>query len=71
MSKTFVQNNYKSGDIVAAKSNPELKLVIRRYIDQIYYCKVKDDRERKELAYYERELVEDADLIQKNRKDVH
>ena len=71
MSKTFVQNRYKAGDTVAAKSNPEQKLVIRRYIDQVYYCKVKDNRESKELAYYERELVEDPDLIQKNMKDIN
>ncbi len=57
MSKQFVQNKYNAGDIVYAKVNPRLELVIRRYIDQIYYCKVKDDPERKELVYFERELV--------------
>lgn len=67
MSRKFVQNNYKEGDVVYAKNAPMQKLVIRRYIDQVYYCKVQDDPERNELVYYERELVEDLGLIAKNR----
>lgn len=66
MSKQFVQNKYNAGDIVYAKENPALKLVIRRYIDQVYYCKVFEDLNRKELVYFERELVEDPTLIAKN-----
>ena len=66
MSKKFVQNKYRVGDIVAAKINPDLKLVIRRYIDRVYYCKVQEDPQRKELVYFERELIEDSDLIAKN-----
>lgn len=68
MSKQFVQNKYLAGDVVDAKVNPDLKLVIRRYIDQVYYCKVQDDPEAKELVYYERELVEDQELKAKNEK---
>lgn len=67
MSKQFVQNKYMPGDVVCAKVNPTLKLVIRRYIDQVYYCKVQDDPGRKELVYYERELVENPELVAKNR----
>ena len=68
MSKQFFQNKYNAQDVVAAKKNPELKLVIRRYIDQVYYCKVQDDPEAKELVYFERELVDDPELIAKNKK---
>lgn len=57
MSKEFIPNSYEPGDVVYAKINPTLKLVIRRYIDQVYYCKVQDDPKHKELVYYERELV--------------
>ena len=67
MSKQFVQNKYMPGDVVYAKVNPTLKLKIRRYIDQIYYCKVQDDPDHKELVYYERELVEDPGLVTRNR----
>ena len=68
MSKKFVQNKYNPGDVVYAKIDPSLKLVIRRYIDQIYFCKVQEDPERKELVYFERELVEDPVLEEINRK---
>ena len=47
---------FKDGQLVRAKVTPELHLIIRRYIDRIYYCKVQHDPDRKELAYFEREL---------------
>lgn len=42
-----MENKYKEGEIVYAKINPELKLVIRRYVDQIYYCKIEKDLTQK------------------------
>jgi hypothetical protein len=51
------ENKYKAGDIVYAKENPGLKLVVRRYIDRIYYCRFPDEPDRKDLALFERELV--------------
>ncbi len=73
MSKQFAQNNYNAGDVVYAKVNPTLKLVIRRYIDRIYYCKVQEDPESKELVYFERELIENPTLMaqNKNNRDSH
>ncbi|GAB3651176.1 hypothetical protein GCM10028791_19530 [Echinicola sediminis] len=68
MSKDFVQNSYNPGDIVYAKVNPNVKLVIRRYIDRIYYCKVHEFPENKDLVYFERELIPDPFLIAKNNK---
>lgn len=68
MSKQFVQNKYMPGDVVCAKVKPPLKLKIRRYVDQVYYCKLLDDPEAKELVYFERELVEDQKLIAKNEQ---
>lgn len=56
-----VKNNYQAGDTVYSKTNPTVPLVVRRYIDRIYYCKFPDDPLRKELVLFERELVaEDA-----------
>lgn len=69
MSKQFFQNKYNEGDIISAKVNPSLKLIIRRYIDQVYYCRMLDDPEGKELVYYEREIVEDSILEAKNKND--
>jgi len=55
-----MENKYKEGQVVHANENPGLKLVIRRYVDRIYYCKVQEDLTRKELAYFERQLSADA-----------
>ena len=68
MTKPFNQNKYNAGDIVYAKVNPTLKLIIRRYVDQVYYCKIQEDPEKDELVYFERELVEDPLLEAKNKK---
>ena len=52
-----MENKYKENEIVYAIVNPGLKLVIRRYIDRIYYCKIQDEPDRKELVYFEREIL--------------
>ena len=51
-----MENKFKEGEVVCALENPTLKLVIRRYVDRIYYCKIQEDPTRKELVYFEREL---------------
>ena len=52
-----MENKFKEGEIVRAKVNPNLKLVVRRYVDRIYYCKIQEDPTQKELVYFERELI--------------
>ena len=52
-----MENKYKEGEIVYARVNPGLKLIIRRYVDKIYYCKIQDEPDRKELVYFEREIL--------------
>ncbi len=52
-----MKNKFKEGTVVCALVNPTQKLVIRRYIDRIYYCKIQEDPARKELVYFERELM--------------
>lgn len=48
---------YKEGDVVYAKEAPTLKLVVRRYIHRIYYCRAPDNPTGKDLVYFERELT--------------
>lgn len=55
-----MENKYKEGQEVFAKVNPTLKLIIRRYVDRIYYCKVKENPTQKELVYFEREIMSDT-----------
>ncbi len=54
-----MENKYKEGEEVYAKVNPSLKLIIRSYVDRIYYCKIKEDPLQKELVYFEREIMSD------------
>ena len=58
-----MENKYKEGEEVYAKVNPSLKLIIRRYVDRIYYCKIKINPTLKEPVYFERELMSDSDSV--------
>jgi hypothetical protein len=51
------EHKYNEGDIVWALEAPNVKLVVRRYIDKIYYCKVHAGIEKQEKVYFERELM--------------
>ena len=50
-------NRYNEGDVVSAKENPTKKLVVRRYVGAIYYCKIQGDNTPTELIYFERDLI--------------
>ena len=58
----FNQNSKKNshlfseGQEVYAKIDPDQKLVVRRYLDRIYYCRVLDKPDHKDLVYFEREI---------------
>jgi hypothetical protein len=57
---TGMDNKYKDGTLIVAKSDPNRQLIIDRYLDRIYYCKVVSEPQGKLLAYYERELTPPA-----------
>ena len=50
-------NIYKVGSWISAKVNPGVQLVIKEYLDRIYYCGVKSEPDIKLLAYFEHELI--------------
>lgn len=52
------KNKFKEGDTVYAKVNPKIRLIVRRYVSRIYYCKFANQPDKKELAFFERELVQ-------------
>jgi hypothetical protein len=54
----IIKNNFKEGEVVYAKVAPTIKLVVKRYVDRIYYCIVQDINFHKELVYFERELMD-------------
>ncbi|MEQ8474338.1 MAG: hypothetical protein RIC35_24290 [Marinoscillum sp.] len=47
---------YKSGEIVYSKNPPNVKLVVRRYEDNVYCCRVYNHPRRIELLYDESNL---------------
>lgn len=55
-----MENKYKEGEEVYAKATPSVKLIIRRKWNEVYFCKFKKDPKRKELAYFERELMSET-----------
>ena len=53
-----MENIFPKGSVVYAKENPTLALVVRRYVGRIYYCTIQaNPSHRKELVYFERELM--------------
>ena len=53
----IMDNKYKEGSTVCSTVNPTQELLIRRYVDRIYYCRIQNDLAHKELVYFERELM--------------
>ena len=51
------EGKYKTGSCVFAKSIPDEALIIRRYVDKMYYCKLADDTDPTDLVYFEKELM--------------
>ena len=51
-----MENKFLVGETVFAKVHPEVMLVIRRYVDRIYYCRLKEGKSHKDLVYFEREI---------------
>ncbi|MBW6533874.1 MAG: hypothetical protein K0B11_02590 [Mariniphaga sp.] len=62
MNRQIAKKRFREGEVVCALVNPKLKLVIRRYVDRIYYCKIQQDTARKELVYFDRELMDCKNL---------
>lgn len=60
---TSTDNIYKPGLVIYAKVAPELKLIIMKYYQRIYYCAIANDLNHKQLAYFERELIPPSILI--------
>ncbi|REG88520.1 hypothetical protein [Algoriphagus antarcticus] len=50
-------NRFKVGDLVHTKVNSDVKMIVRKYYAKIYYCTFADLPMKKELALFERELV--------------
>lgn len=54
--KSTVNKLYKAGQTVYSSKNPKKALIVRAFLNKIYYCYVKDSPDDKEEVYFEREL---------------
>ena len=52
-----MENKYKNGEVVFDRIRPSQKLIIRGYSNSVYYCMPHEDRNRRELVYFERDLM--------------
>lgn len=64
MSRSRTTDNiFAVGSFIYAKEYPLVKLQIRRYLDDVYYCKIVSDPSLKEVVYFERELSIHSPLL--------
>jgi hypothetical protein len=68
--KTNSDNIYAEGIFITAKKNPSLTLKIKKYYQRTYYCEVVGDEQRKQLAYFERELISPEMRIHNETKNL-
>ena len=52
-----MENKFKVGEVVRAKINPNQNLIVKRYVDRVYFCKIQENPTHKDLVYFERELL--------------
>jgi len=50
-------HKFMSGEMVCAKTDRNTRLTVRRFVYEIYFCKDQTHLNKKELAFFERELV--------------
>ena len=56
-------NIYAEGSIIYAKNKPAQQLIIRRFVNRIYFCKIAADLNHKDLIYFERELISKPERV--------
>ncbi|MEQ8474421.1 MAG: hypothetical protein RIC35_24705 [Marinoscillum sp.] len=61
-----MENIFKPGDVVFAKNLPHIKLIVRRFEDEYYYCKVHNHPDNVEQFHYERDLIGSSNPADKN-----
>lgn len=59
-----MQNKYPERSVVYAIAKPEVKLIVKRYMDRVYYCRALLDPAQKELTFFERELTSEEPIQQ-------
>jgi hypothetical protein len=55
--KSNTDNIYPEGTLITAKADPSVQLRIVKYYQRTYYCTVVGEEGKKQLAYFEKELI--------------
>ena len=58
--RTNSDNKFAKGTLISAQADPHRSLRIVAYYQRIYYCEVVGEEHRKQLVYFERELIAPA-----------
>jgi hypothetical protein len=53
----ILDNIFQNGELISSNADPLRQLVIRRYVDRIYYCRDKNEPDGNDLVFFERELT--------------
>jgi len=52
-----MEHRYKNGEVVEERVRPGQKLMVSRFFNHLYYCRAMEGKNRKELVYYENDLI--------------
>jgi len=55
--RTNSDNIFPVGAFIAARTEPDTRLIIKSYNQRIYYCDAVGDESGKQKVYFERELI--------------
>jgi hypothetical protein len=59
LNDSIAEAKFSTGEIVFEKMRPRQRLIIRNYLDQLYYCNAFEAPDRKPLVFLERDLIRD------------
>lgn len=62
-----MENLFKTGEIVYSRNPPRVKMIVRRNVDKVYYCKVFNHPGNREMSFAERDLMASINPMEKRR----
>lgn len=62
LSPSLSERKFKEGDIVLERIHPNRKMIITGFSGNMNYCKSQEFPHRKELVYFDRDLITEEEL---------
>lgn len=57
MESVKMEARFKIGEVVYERIRPGQKLIVNRFANNLYFCRSLEDVHRKDLVFFERELM--------------